>query len=665
MKSIKLRIIATVCIVCILCLAVCAGISYYISYQVLQKESEKSAVFLAEKYAEELNGWFQVQGKIVDEMVNDIEHFGNFEYDYLFNYFEEKQKLNPQFICFYIGFTDKTNIFGDGWIPPDGYDCTTRDWYYVPFDNKKLSFTAPYLDATTGKMIISIGKPVNKDGELIGVVAADIYLDYLTEIVQNVKTAEGSYGFLLDNDKNIVVHPEESFKPTEDELFNLFSVQDGIYKDIEQKTLAGTKAIGIIKDYDEDERYFAVSPIKYTDWAFGFAIPTSELWKPLKSLINGFATALAVSMIITIILSYTMAVGFAKPITKLKQYTDIVAKGDLSCKADVGREDEIGQLGHSFNNMVEELRKIVKAITDTYTNAKNETEELKNKSSNIENISNEISNATIQIAEESQNLNHSINAGTLVIHKFAELLDTLILSINEVYKNSNVTKEVTQKGLEMVNSLKDIEKDIAYQSSKTYEIIDAFGERASQINTITDTITGIATQTNMLALNAAIEASRAGEAGKGFAVVADEVRKLAEQSSTAAGGINEIVKALREEAEDFKKIKEQSIELDDKRQAIDKNVMSQYVEISEKVSNSIDGIEQAYSLMEDVDKGKTELESLIGSISNISDGVAATTEEVSASTQEEYAILQQFVTNIDQLHQSIEELSRMVKKFTI
>lgn len=97
----------------------------------------------ASRYGQEVNGWLFSQGRIVDEMGKDIENIGNYNSDYLFRYFQEKQKTNPSIVCFYIGFSDKTAIFGDGWVPDADYDATQRDWYKVAIGSDKVMFTKP------------------------------------------------------------------------------------------------------------------------------------------------------------------------------------------------------------------------------------------------------------------------------------------------------------------------------------------------------------------------------------------------------------------------------------------------------------------------------------------------------------------------------------------
>ena len=57
------------------------------------------------------------------------------------------------------------------------------------------------------------------------------------------------------------------------------------------------------------------------------------------------------------------------------------------------------------------------------------------------------------------------------------------------------------------------------------------------MQSITQLINDVASQTSLLALNASIEAARAGEAGKGFAVVASEISNLAAKTKEATVNI--------------------------------------------------------------------------------------------------------------------------------
>jgi methyl-accepting chemotaxis protein len=102
---------------------------------------------------------------------------------------------------------------------------------------------------------------------------------------------------------------------------------------------------------------------------------------------------------------------------------------------------------------------------------------------------------------------------------------------------------------------------VSNQSEVTNDVIQSLASGVQNIESILNTIGGIAEQTNLLALNAAIEAARAGEQGRGFAVVADEVRALASRTQSSTLEIKEMTEKMLKDSNQAVEVMEKSSEL--------------------------------------------------------------------------------------------------------
>lgn len=93
-----------------------------------------------------------------------------------------------------------------------------------------------------------------------------------------------------------------------------------------------------------------------------------ESWKlPIKTnylLILGFFTLLIVFSALWVALKVSR--GITDPIQELARATEQVAKGNLDMKISVSRDDEIGLLVNSFNNMVRELKESKESLNSAW-----------------------------------------------------------------------------------------------------------------------------------------------------------------------------------------------------------------------------------------------------------------------------------------------------------
>ncbi len=233
MKSIKSKIIAIISIVCIVSVTLCSSVSYYFSYEAIISEATNKVSMASQKYSEMINGWLLGKAKLMDSMVVDFQYNNKYDQKYIYEYFQSQLKNNKDVIGMYVGFEDKNS-----YLVMAGYQLKImivgKEIGIKKLLKKWNNILGPYIDKKFNSMVITVAKPLKKDGKIIGVVGMDVVVDYLKDLVQKATPVKNSYGFLLDNNNDFIVHPNKEFQPKDEKVVNVAEIMNGKLKDLAQ-----------------------------------------------------------------------------------------------------------------------------------------------------------------------------------------------------------------------------------------------------------------------------------------------------------------------------------------------------------------------------------------------------------------------------------------------
>ncbi len=306
----------------------------------------------------------------------------------LLNAFQQKSPMILSYVLM-----DRFGIVVTDTSEEDLYHDKSDGVYFREPLRTGLPFVSPVIYPDLGsKASIYFSAPVrNAVGDIIGVLTARYNADVLQQQLLRSGSSSGHMGnfFILLGEKDVVLAhtsspalmykstipltPEKfremqsarympADQPLEEMVFGIPDIQRGIdLATMDTPAFSGEFFNQEVNTSGETERAVAV-PLTTVPWHM-FSIQEEDLlYAPIGNMVRGIVLMGIIVGIISVVLGVLLSRFLTEPINRLATVAEKVAQGDLSVRAPVAYDDEVGTLAKTFNTMASQLSNLIVSL---------------------------------------------------------------------------------------------------------------------------------------------------------------------------------------------------------------------------------------------------------------------------------------------------------------
>ena len=515
--SFNQKIVSAACVVVIAAFAAFSVYNDYLQRKTLQDNLQTYLADAGSLTAENISNWLSGRILLLENLAANTQSEGAYRLVPLL----QQKTLEQTFEFSYLGAANGDFTMRPDSAMPADYDPRTRPWFKDAKASGKTILTAPYVDAATGDLIMTIATPAGPD-----VVGGDLNLKVISGIINALEFNGLGYAFLVSGDGDILVHTDTDLQ--------MKKLQDVYPQNTPQINSALSEAV-----LDGQKRMLTFVPVHGlpgVEWYVGLSVDQDKAFASLTSfrisaLIAAVIALAAIVLLLSLLMRYLL-----QPLNSLGHALDNIAKGegDLTKRLPVHSRDEFGRLAMAFNQFVERIHESISQVAQT--------------SSELNDVALRVLDASNANMASSDQQSARTNSGAAAINQLGAAAQEIARNAADASTQASGARDGAEQGSEVVSKTIAAMQELSNKIRQSSKTIEQLSNKTEDIGRILEVIQGISEQTNLLARSAAMEAARAGETGRGFAVVADEVRNLAHRTQSSAQEIQVMIEGLRSDA---------------------------------------------------------------------------------------------------------------------
>ncbi|WP_086479197.1 methyl-accepting chemotaxis protein [Oceanospirillum sanctuarii] len=527
-----------------------------------------------------------------------------------------------EFIAIFAGLTDGTRIGSNGrTFFVNGYDPRTRPWYKKAIEEKKMVLIGPYEDRTTKEMTFTIARPLVQNGQITGIIGADLQLKQLFAEITSFESGANSQLFLLNDQGLVIAHQNQEYQ---------LQPVSKLYPNLKEELLSKLSGNASLTPVDtvNGTKLIRIVGVPNSSWQLGVEVDeTTEMLPFTETLGIQFLISLAIFLMVMLTVALMVKV-LLKDLQRVGYALGNIAKGegDLTQRIQSRSTDEVGKLANDFNHFVKSLHSTIGKLEVTAVDLSSQ--------------SGIIADKTEQNSQKIYQQRNETNAVAEAVDQLAQSTQDIIQHVHNANSQVDQTLSLGQDGIIQVSKSQRSVNDLASKLDSASDVVTRLNNHAQGITGILNTIEEIAEQTNLLALNAAIEAARAGEAGRGFAVVADEVRSLSQRTSSSTSEIQQVMESVQQSATEATQLMQASSLL---------------------AEESVADAGQAKEMLTQILEAVEAISHLATHISSATEQQAALSEEIHSNTDTIRGVADDLARDADESEQQVKKLSQLAQ----